>query len=80
MKAFILMNCNGKALVKEDGDDADLVSYETTVAFKRGSELFRAEGQPQSVTTAKHMREFAMLYGFPRMTKAELTKLPVMEV
>ena len=78
MKRFLLENCNGKAAVQEyDDGSAELFSYETKVATYMWGRMYRMEGQPQSVTTARHMREFAMLYGLPRMTKAELLKLPI---
>ena len=78
MKTFELMNCNHKAIVNEfDDGSAELLSYATKVAtFARGR-MYRIDGQPQSNTTAKHMREFAMFYGLPYMTKAELLKLPL---
>lgn len=77
-KRFELCNCNHKAIVTEhDEANADLMSYATEVMWLIDGELFRKEDQPQSNTTAKHMREFAMLYDFPYMTKAELKKLPV---
>ena len=80
MKRFLLENCNGKARVEEyDSGSARLYSYETHVATVMLPEMYRVEGQPQSNTTARHMREFFMLYGFPRMTKAELLKLPTIE-
>lgn len=79
MKAFLLKNCNGKALVTEFmSDEAELTSYETVVAYVVDGNAYRKDGQPQSVTTAKHMREFFALYGFPRMTKAQLEKLPIL--
>ena len=80
IKKFELINCNHKAIVTEyDERNADLMSYTTDVMWLIGGELFRKAGQPQSNTTAKHMREFAMLYGFPRMTKSELAKLPIVD-
>lgn len=81
MKTFELINCNHKAIVNESAPDtAELLSYGTKVAVLDHGKMRRIDGQPQSNTTAKHMREFAMLYGFPYMTKAELKKLPVTEV
>lgn len=78
MKTFELCNCNHKAVVNEyDDHSAELLSYGTKVATFVWGRMYRIEGQPQSNTTAKHMREFAMLYGLPYMTKAELKKLPV---
>ena len=78
MKAFLLRNCNGKAIVTEyDDGSAELTSYKTVVAAYMWGKLYRTAGQPQSNTTAKHMREFAMFYGLPYMTKAELSKLPI---
>lgn len=78
MKRFELIGCNHKAVVTEyDDGSAELTSYTTVVAAYMWGKLYRTEGQPQSNTTAKHMREFAMLYGLPYMTKAELLKLPI---
>lgn len=78
MKTFELIGCNHKARVQEyDDGSAELFSYETKVATFAWGKMCRMEGQPQSNTTARHMREFAMLYGLPRMTKAELLKLPI---
>lgn len=78
MKTFELCNCNHKAIVNEfDDGSAELLSYGTKVATFAWGRMNRIEGQPQSNTTARHMREFAMLYGLPRMTKAELLRLPI---
>ena len=78
MKRFLLEGCNGKARVQEyDDGSAELYSYEKKVATYMWGHMYRMEDQPQSNTTAKHMREFALLYGLPRMTKAELLKLPI---
>ena len=78
MKSFELIGCNHKAVVHEyDDGSAELFSYGTKVATFAWGKVNRIEGQPQSNTTAKHMREFAMLYGLPRMTKSELLKLPI---
>ena len=78
MRTFLLTGCNNKAMVGEDSPDyACLTSYETKVAWVIDGSPFRAIGQPQSNTTAKHMREFFAFYGFPRMTKAELLELPI---
>lgn len=69
---------NHKAIVTEyDDSNADLMSYEINVMWLIGGKLFRKADQPQSNTTARHMREFAMFYQFPYMTKAELKQLPV---
>ena len=76
---YELVGMNHKARVRIDGNDATLESYATEVAFLVDGVLYRADGQPQSNTTARHMREFAIQNGFPRMTKAELMKLPVKE-
>lgn len=77
-RKFLLMNCNGKAMVEEyDPGSARLYSYGTHVATVVLPEVYRVDGQPQSRTTAKHMREFFMFYGLPRMTKAELFELPI---
>lgn len=78
MKMFELIGCNHKAIVHEyDDGSAELYSYCTKVATIMWGRMYRIDGQPQSNTTAKHMREFALLYGLPRMTKAELLKLPL---
>lgn len=83
MKTFELISTNGvglnhKAIVTEyDSENADLMSYTTKVMYLISGELYRKADQPQSNTTARHMREFAMFYGFERMTKAELKRLPV---
>lgn len=66
----------GKAKVRRIGDTVTLMSYETNVMRIQGGRLLRTAGQPQSVTTARHMREFAQQNGHPYMTMAELRKLP----
>ena len=72
------MGLNHKAIVTEyDESNADLTSYTTEVMHLVNGELFREANQPQSNTTARHMREFALFYGFPRMTKAQLMELPI---
>lgn len=77
-KRFELIGCNHKAIVTEyDGANADLMSYATEVMWLIGGKLYRKDGQPQSNTTARHMREFAMFYQFPYMTKKQLMELPV---
>ena len=77
MKQFELIGCNHKAVVHEyDSGSAELYSYGTKVAVVMLPDAYRVDEQPQSNTTAKHMREFFMLYGFPKMTKKELLKLP----
>lgn len=79
MKTYLLLNCNNKARVVEyDDGSMELLSYETKVAAFFHGNMYRVDGQPQSNTTAKHMREFAMLNGLPRMTKAELLRLPIL--
>ena len=79
-KKFLLMNCNGKAMVEEFGlGCAHLYSYGTLVATIVLPEVWRAEGQPQSNTTLRHMREFFKLYGLPCTTKAEIMALPTIE-
>lgn len=79
MKRFELIGMNHKAVVQEyDAGSAELFSYGTKVATVMLPHIYREEGQPQTNTTARHMREFAMLYGFPRMTKAELLGLPTL--
>lgn len=78
MKRFELVDCNHKAVVQEyDDGSAELFSYATKVATFAKGRMCRMDKQPQSNTTAKHMREFAMLYGLPYMTKAELLRLPI---
>lgn len=77
MKRFELIGCNHKAVVQEyDPGSAELFSYGTKVAVVMLPEIYRAAEQPQSNTTARHMREFFKLYGFPSMTKRELLGLP----
>lgn len=78
-RRFELCGSNHKAIVEESGTNARLLSYTTWVAFIKDGILYRANNQPQSNTTARHMREFAIQFGFPRMTKAELLKLPVID-
>lgn len=78
MKTFELVGCNHKAIVHEyDDGSAELFSYGTKVATFAWGHMNRMPDQPQSNTTAKHMREFAALFGLPRMTKAQLKKLPI---
>ena len=78
MKRFELLSTNHKAIVTEyDAENADLMSYTTKVMFLVGGKLYRKADQPQSNTTARHMREFAQLYDFPSMTKSELKQLPI---
>ena len=82
-KKFELIATSGKglnhrAIVTEyDESNADLTSYTTEVMHLISGKLFREKNQPQSNTTARHMREFAMFYGFPYMTKEELKQLPI---
>lgn len=79
-KRFELLGMNHKAIVTEyDESNADLMSYTTDVMFLIDGELYRRDGQPQSNTTARHMREFATFYGFPRMTKKQLEQIPVVD-
>lgn len=66
----------GKARVKWIGNSQTLVSYQTDVMRFDGETLTRKAGQPQSPTTARHMREWAQQLGYPRMSAAELRKLP----
>ena len=66
----------GKARVRTIGDTKTLISYDTNVMRVQGGKLIRTAGQPQSMTTARHMREFAQQNGFGYMTKAELFSLP----
>ena len=78
MKRYELMNCNHKAIVHEyDDGSAELFSYGKKVATFAWGQMNRMPEQPQSNTTARHMREFAALFGLPRMTKAQLLKLPI---
>ena len=77
MKRFELIGCNHKAVVQEyDPGSAELFSYGKKVATVMLPCIYREDEQPQSNTTARHMREFFALYGFPRMSKAELLALP----
>lgn len=68
----------GKAIVIRDDTKLYLRSYETLVAMwdMETETLYRKQGQPQSNTTARHMREFAMQRGLPYMTKSQLKELP----
>ena len=66
----------GKARVKRFAGVESLYSYDTLVMRFEHGELTRAECQPESATTARHMREFAMQHGFEHMTKADLEKIP----
>ena len=66
----------GKAKVRTIGDTKTLISYQTSVMRIQGGRLIRTAGQPQSMTTARHMREFAQQNGYPSMSKAELFELP----
>lgn len=66
----------GKARVAHFAGFSTLYSYDTAVMRFDHGELSRKHGQPESATTARHMREFAQQCGFPYMTKAELEKLP----
>lgn len=66
----------GKARVRQVGDNYTLMSYQTAVMRWDGERLTRKAGQPQSQTTARHMREWAQQLGFPRMNAAELRELP----
>jgi len=66
----------GKARVARFAGFSTLYSYDTAVMRFEHGELSRKHGQPESATTARHMREFARQCGFPYMTKAELEKLP----
>ena len=78
MKVYELVGCNHKAIVHEyDDGSAELLSYGTKVATFAFGQMCRMPDQPQSNTTAKHMREFGVLFGLPRMTKGELAKLPL---
>lgn len=80
IKRFELIGCNHKAIVTEhDDSNADLMSYATNVMWLIDGKLFRKADQPQSNTTARHMREFAMFYQFPYMTKAELKQIPIVD-
>ena len=48
----------GKARVVETTREKKLYSYNTPVCVIRHGQAFRADGQPQSPTTARHMSEF----------------------
>ena len=67
----------GKAHVIERDDCKTLISYETPVMRISGSTIFRADGQPESNTTSRHMCEFARQNGFPPMSKKALMELEV---
>ena len=67
----------GKAKVRRMGDTETLISYSTNVMRLDGDgNLTRAASQPQSMTTARHMREFALQHGFGKMSKGQLLELP----
>jgi len=66
----------GKAKVRTIGDTETLISYQTNVMRIQGGRLLRTPGQPQSMTTSRHMREFAQQHGYPAMSKKELMELP----
>lgn len=66
----------GKARVRAERDGVTLISYNTSVMRIKGGRLIRTAGQPQSVTTARHMREFARQNGYGNMSSAELRELP----
>lgn len=66
----------GKAQVRRIGDTETLISYDTNVMRIQSGRLIRTAGQPKSVTTARHMREFAQQHGYPAMSKKELMELP----
>lgn len=67
----------GKARVYESGTTKELVSYATTVAKVIDGVAYRSNGQPQSATTARHMREFFLQEGFGKMMMDDLRALPV---
>lgn len=63
----------GKAKVFQDGNIIKLVSYNTIVAqIKDGKATILGW---YSRTTARHIKEFLMQYGFEIGTKKQLTKL-----
>lgn len=66
----------GKARVKRFAGVESLYSYDTLVMRFEHGELTRSECQPESATTARHMREFARQHGFNYMSKAELEQIP----
>lgn len=68
---------NKARVTRYDDGSMTLYSYNTAVAYFVNDELTKAFGQPQSNTTARHMREFARQLGLPWMSKAELTALPI---
>ena len=65
----------GKARVKVDGNDLQLVSYSTVVAIVTylpdGAKLAHITGV-YSRTTVRHIREFLRQHGFKPGTKSEL--------
>lgn len=70
----------GKARVVETATTKKLYSYDTLVCVVRNGEAFRVDGQPESMTTARHMSEFlcqtvGMLDGH-QYSKRDLLALP----
>ncbi len=65
-----------KAVVTVTDGAKTLTSYKTNVAAIIGGRAYRIGEQPQSNTTARHMREFFIQEGFERMTKKQLSLLP----
>lgn len=66
----------GKAQVVVENGVKTLLSYGTEVMRCEDGNLVRTINQPQSNTTARHMREFARQCSFPWMSKAQLLELP----
>lgn len=66
----------GKAKVHELGDGTKvLTSYDTHVAEIKDGKL--SVFGWYSMTTARHINEFAMQHGFPKMTKKEMENYPL---
>lgn len=65
-----------KAVVTATDGAKKLTSYKTDVAAVVGGKAYRIGEQPQSNTTARHMREFFIQEGFAYMTKKQLLALP----
>ena len=66
----------GKAKVRElDDGSRVLTSYDTKVAQVKDGKLTVFGWY--SATTARHINEFAMQHGFPKMTKKEMQEYPL---
>lgn len=55
--------------------DARLISYTSHVAGVKDGKPYRVADVQMSNTTVRHIREFFMQRGLPKMTKAEIMKL-----